>query len=65
MADSCSTKTIMVTVQENGIIRHPITGIFMGRLENDITFESLSELEVKPATQDSVPKKYNNFIQEP
>ena len=40
--EECPRKILTVMVQENGIIRLT-SGLFIARLDNDVSFESLKE----------------------
>ncbi len=42
MGDSCKTITVIVDIQENGLIRSE-TGLLIGRLFEDVTMEGISK----------------------
>ena len=41
--DSCPTKTLVVDIQSNGIIRRADTGYLIGRLTDDYSYEDLPD----------------------
>ncbi len=59
MDDSISTKTMIVTLQENGIIRNS-KGYLIGRLTNEITFNSEHIFEIR----DIILEKLNSYDKE-
>lgn len=42
MGDAIRTKTIEVIVQENGLIRRADTGLLIGHLYDQVSFETLT-----------------------
>lgn len=43
MGDSCKTITIVVDIQENGIIRTIENGYIIGRIDSDTNIEKISK----------------------
>ena len=63
MSDSCRTKMVLMEVQENGIIRRASDGYLVGRINDDISFDSLEEFEKGTVLiQDEAGQRAENFL---